>query len=87
MDVRHPRYFVEVARAGTIAAASVSLSMEASPLSRRIRDLERHLGAPLLARGGRRPTVRPAVRSARPGSPAYLTAVKHADYYCLTDVR
>ncbi|MDQ0382764.1 LysR family transcriptional regulator [Amycolatopsis thermophila] len=74
MDVRHLRYFVEVARAGTVAAASVSLSMEASPLSRRIRDLERHLGAPLFVRGGRRLDLTEAGRRLLPLAEEVLSA-------------
>jgi len=54
MDVHHLRYFVEVAHAGTIAAAGRSLAVSASPLSRRIADLERYMGGPLFVRGGRR---------------------------------
>lgn len=54
MDVHHLRYFVEVAHAGTIAAASRALAISASPLSRRIGDLERHMGARLFVRSGRR---------------------------------
>jgi DNA-binding transcriptional LysR family regulator len=53
MDVHHLRYFVEVAHAGTIAAAGRSLAVSASPLSRRIADLERYMGGPLFVRGGR----------------------------------
>lgn len=87
MDVRHPRYFVEVARAGTIAAASVSLSMEASPLSRRIRDLERHLGAPLLARGGRRPTVSASRQVGSSRLPGVFDSCQARRLYYLTGVR
>ncbi|MDF3312218.1 LysR family transcriptional regulator [Rhodococcus sp. T2V] len=48
--MRHLRYFVAVAEAGSIAAASEYLGLAASPLSRRIRDLETHMGGALFIR-------------------------------------
>jgi DNA-binding transcriptional LysR family regulator len=66
MDVRHLRYFVEVAHAGTIAAASQTLSVSASPLSRRITELERHMGQQLFVRGGRRLELTPTGRELLP---------------------
>ena len=53
MDIHHLRYFCAVADAGTFAAAAAALSMSASPLSRRVRDLEVFMGTPLFVRGGR----------------------------------
>jgi DNA-binding transcriptional LysR family regulator len=50
VDVHHLRYFVAVADAGTFAAASAVLSVSASPLARRIHDLESWMGTPLFAR-------------------------------------
>src|SRR5262245_50768040 len=66
MDVRHLRYFVEVAHAGTIAAASQTLAVSASPLSRRIAELERHMGQRLFVRGGRRLELTPTGRDLLP---------------------
>jgi DNA-binding transcriptional LysR family regulator len=45
------RAFVTVSRTGTIAAAAERLNVTSSPLSRTIRELERHLGRDLFDRG------------------------------------
>lgn len=50
MEIWHLRYFLAVAEEGTFAAAADRLHMAASPLSRRIRDLERELGTELFVR-------------------------------------
>lgn len=50
MEIWHLRYFVTVAEEGSIARAADRLHMAASPLSRRIRDLERELGSALFVR-------------------------------------
>jgi DNA-binding transcriptional LysR family regulator len=50
MELHHLRYFAAVARTGSFASASKELSIAASPLSRRVKDLERYMGTPLLRR-------------------------------------
>src|SRR5258707_10327266 len=54
MKLRHLRYFVTVADAGTVPRAAAQLSLTQPALSRQIRDLESELGLPLFDRVGRR---------------------------------
>src|SRR2546423_3229235 len=54
MELRHLRYFVTVADAGTVSRAAAQLSLTQPALSRQIRDLESELGLPLFDRVGRR---------------------------------
>ncbi|MGS0686858.1 LysR family transcriptional regulator [Nakamurella sp. GG22] len=51
MDIHHLRYFVAVATTGSFVRAADQLGVSASPLNRRIRDLERYMGGPLFNRG------------------------------------
>jgi LysR family hca operon transcriptional activator len=54
MELRHLRYFVAVAEAGSLTgAAAQRLHMAQPSLSRQIRDLEYEVGAQLLIRGAR----------------------------------
>jgi LysR family hca operon transcriptional activator len=54
MELRHLRYFVAVADAGSLTvAAGRKLHMSQPSLSRQIRDLEDEVGAQLLTRGAR----------------------------------
>jgi LysR family hca operon transcriptional activator len=54
MDLRHLRYFVAVAEAGSLTVAAERLLHTAQPsLSRQIRDLEYEVGVPLLTRSAR----------------------------------
>lgn len=51
MELRHLRYFVAVASHGSFNRAAEILNITQPPLSRQVRDLEEHLGVPLLVRG------------------------------------
>src|SRR5262250_850757 len=54
MELRHLRYFVTVADAGSVSRAAVQLQLTQPALSRQLRDLESELGLPLFDRVGRR---------------------------------
>ena len=49
-EIRHLRYFVTAAEHGSFRKASQTLGIQESAVSRRIRDLEDHLGASLFQR-------------------------------------
>jgi LysR family hca operon transcriptional activator len=54
MELRHLRYFVAVAEAGSVTLAAQTRLHTAQPsLSRQIRALEEEVGVPLMTRGGR----------------------------------
>jgi len=64
MELRHLRYFVAVAEAGSLTEAAQQRLHTAQPsLSRQIRDLESELGAQLLARRARGIELTPAGRT------------------------
>jgi len=64
MEVRHLRYFVAVAEAGSLTVAAARRLHTSQPsLSRQIRDLEDELGAQLLTRRARGIELTPAGRS------------------------
>jgi len=50
LEFRHLRYFVAAAEHGSFRKAGIALSIRESAISRRIRDLEDHLGASLFQR-------------------------------------
>ena len=54
MDIRALRYFLAVAREGTITRAAESLHIAQPSLSKQIKELEQDLGKPLLIRGKRK---------------------------------
>lgn len=60
MEIFHLRYFVAVADELSFTRAAAHLRMATSPLSRRVRDLERELGAPLFERSHHGVSLTPA---------------------------
>jgi LysR family hca operon transcriptional activator len=64
MELRHLRYFVAVADAGSLTVAAARKLHTSQPsLSRQIRDLEAEIGAQLLVRGARGIELTPAGRA------------------------
>ena len=57
MELRHLRYFLMVAREGTISGAAAALHVSQPSLSRQMQELERELGCRLFDRGSRRITL------------------------------
>ncbi len=79
MDWDNLRYFLELSRTGTLAAAARRLAVEHTTVSRRIQALEKQMGAALFARdaGGHRLTE--AGRQLLPAVEAMETAVLGAE--------
>jgi len=68
MELRHLRYFVAVAEAGSLTvAAERKLHTSQPSLSRQIRDLEDEVGAQLRTRGARGVELTPAWRYVKLG--------------------
>src|SRR5436853_1672404 len=64
MELRHLRYFVAVAEAGSLTVAAARKLHTSQPsLSRQIRDLEEEIGTQLLTRGARGIELTPAGRA------------------------
>src|SRR5712675_2832504 len=64
MELRHLRYFVAVAEAGSLTVAAARKLHTSQPsLSRQIRDLEREVGAQLLSRSARGIALTPSGRA------------------------
>lgn len=60
LNYHHLHYFVEVARTGSVAAASRNLGVGRPAISAQVKSLERSLGTPLLRRVGRSLELTPA---------------------------
>lgn len=60
MELRHLRYFVATAEAGSITRAAAVVRVAQPSLSRQLRQLEADVGEPLFDRGGRRARLTPA---------------------------
>ena len=79
MELRHLRYFVAVAEAGSLTeAAARKLHTSQPSLSRQIRDLEHEVGAQLLTRRARGIELTPAGRAFLDHARAVLTQVEAA---------
>src|SRR5690606_23547335 len=70
VNLRALRYFVAIADAGSITAASEIVSVAQPALSRQLRELEADIGVPLLVRGAR------GVRLTPDGVTFYESAVR-----------
>src|ERR1700730_9355620 len=79
MDLRHLRYFVAVAEAGSLTVAAERILHTSQPsLSRQIRDLEEEVGAPLLPRPARGIELTPAGRAFLDHARSVLSQVEAA---------
>ena len=79
MELRHLRYFVAVAEAGSLTVAAARKLHTSQPsLSRQIRDLEEEIGAQLLTRGARGIELTPAGRAFLDHARVALTQVAAA---------
>src|SRR5271167_2886097 len=79
MELRHFRYFVAVAEAGSLTVAAQRRLHTSQPsLSRQIRDLEDEVGAQLLTRGARGIDLTPAGRAFLDHARSVLSQVEAA---------
>src|SRR6202521_2012508 len=79
MELRHLRYFVAVADAGSLTVAAQRMLHTSQPsLSRQIRDLEDEVGAPLLTRRARGIELTPAGRAFLEHARSVLSQVEAA---------
>src|SRR6202051_5149211 len=79
MELRHLRYFVAVAEAGSLTVAAERILHTSQPsLSRQIRDLEEEVGAQLLKRGARGIELTPAGRAFLDHARSVLSQVEAA---------
>ncbi|WP_370249757.1 LysR family transcriptional regulator [Nocardioides sp.] len=75
MELRHLRYLVATADAGSVSAAAQDLHVTQPGLSRQLRDLERELGVDLFDRAGGRLRLSRTGRELLPRAIAVLDAV------------
>lgn len=66
MELRHLRYFIAVATTGSFGRAAERLHVSQPALSQQIRDLEAHVGTPLLERHPRGASLTPAGQTLLP---------------------
>jgi LysR family hca operon transcriptional activator len=79
VELRHLRYFVAVAEAGSLTVAAQQMLHTSQPsLSRQIRDLEDEVGTPLLTRRARGIDLTPAGRAFLDHARAVLSQVEAA---------
>src|ERR1700728_3415969 len=78
MELRHLRYFVAVADAGSLRVAAQKMHTSQPSLSRQIRDLEREVGARLLTRRARGIELTPAGRAFLDHARSVLSQVEAA---------
>src|SRR5437899_13033808 len=79
MELRHLRYFVAVAEAGSLTVAAARQLHTSQPsLSRQIRDLEDEVGTPLLTRRARGIELTPAGRAFLDHARSVLSQVEAA---------
>jgi LysR family hca operon transcriptional activator len=79
MELRHLRYFLAVADAGSLTVAAQRMLHTSQPsLSRQIRDLENEVGAPLLTRRARGIELTPAGRAFLDHARSVLSQVEAA---------
>ena len=57
MDWDNLRYFLELARAGTLVGAARRLGVDHTTVARRLQALEKQVGSPLFAREDRKSVV------------------------------
>src|SRR5207237_7883442 len=77
-ELRHYRYFVEIARRGTFTAAAEALNMTQSALSEQILQFERECGSLLFQRGRSGVTLTPAGGYLLPHAEALLAKAAEA---------
>src|SRR5580693_1582840 len=78
MELRHLRYFIAVAEAGSLTVAARKLHTSQPSLSRQIRDLEHEVGAQLLSRRARGIELTPAGRAFLEHARSVLSQVEAA---------
>ena len=54
MDIQQMKYFLAIAKEGSISKAAELLYMTQPSLTRQVQNMEREIGKPLLIRGGKR---------------------------------
>ena len=81
MDWDNLRYFLELARTGTLAAAARRTGVEHTTVARRIQALEKQMGAPLFAREATGHRLTEAGRQLLPAVEAMEAAVLGIDSY------